>query len=86
MAKSRVSFVTNICDHYSVRLFEILSKRFDVMFYFTGAGEHYRKAKARSVLGNFPFKKLEGIYIFPRFRITPGIMGLLSKEQEYSIT
>ena len=80
-----VAFVTNICDHYSVRLFEILARRFDAVFYFTGVGENYRKNKARRMYGDFPHKDLPGFYVSSRFRVTPGIFAFLFKQQDVFI-
>ena len=85
MVKAVVDFVTNICDHHSQRLFELLDGRFELTFYFTGAGERYRGDKSRSVTGNFKYRNVGGFPVLPRVRVSPGILVLWRRKQDVFI-
>ncbi len=73
----KIAFITNFCPHYVIRPFELLSKRHDVDFYFTGGGERYWDKKNKMWQGQFKGHYLNGFFLLPKFRITPGVFCLL---------
>ena len=76
----KIIFVTNFCAHYSVGLFELLSQRADVEYYFTGGQEPYWEKKNEKWNGNFQGKYLRGFFLSSKFRITPGLFRLIFKK------
>lgn len=74
----RIAFVTNMCSHYSVKLFELLSQRYPVDFFFTGGNEDYWDKGNRRWMGNFHGQYLRGFYIFSKIKITLGLWKLFS--------
>lgn len=81
----KIAFVTNICSHYVIRLFELLSERVKVDFFFTGGYEDYWDKKNQLWLGNFNGRYLKGFLIFPKIKITPGLFRLSSREYDVFI-
>lgn len=57
----KIAFVTNICAHYRIRTFEILSKGSQIDYYFFSAGEEwYWQQKHGTKAGNFNYQYLPG--------------------------
>ncbi len=71
-----IAFVTNMCTHYVIRLFEILSQRYSIDFYFTGGFENYWEKKNKAWLGNFNGVYLKGFLLAPKLKFTPGLFRL----------
>lgn len=59
----KIAFVTNICPHYRVRTFEILSEKVDVDFLFYSAGEEWYWKRHGTYRGNFNYEYLSGFNI-----------------------
>lgn len=58
----KVAFVTNICAHYRVRTFELLSKELETDFYFFSEGEEWYWQQEHGInSGKFNFQYLHGI-------------------------
>ncbi len=76
----KIAFVTNICPHYSIRLFELFSKEYPTDFFFTGGDEDYWDHRNKQWTGHFHGQYLKGFYIFPRIKIIPGLRKLFSSE------
>lgn len=81
----KIAFVTNICTHYVVRLFELLAGMRDTVFYFTGGYETYWEKKNKIHLGNFKSRILKGFLLAPRLKISPGLFGLFFKKVDIFI-
>ena len=45
----KIAFITTRCDHYNLKLFELLAKKYEIHFYFTGGGDHFRIVVISSV-------------------------------------
>ncbi len=66
----RISFTTNLCAHYNVGTFEVLSRYYDVDYYFFSAGEEWYWQERHGVrIGNFHSEYLPGFHL-GRTRIT----------------
>lgn len=81
----KIFFITNMCTHYSIRLFEILAQSYDVNFYFTGGHEHYWEKKNKLYLGNFKGEYLRGFLLVPGFKITFGLFALFWRQMDIVI-
>lgn len=79
-AQNKIAFVTNMCSHYSVKLFELISEKYQTDFFFTGGDEDYWDKANRQWLGNFRGQYLKGFYIFPKIKIVPGLGKLFFSE------
>ena len=77
-----IVFVTNICTHYVIRLFELLAAKYDMTFYFTGGYETYWEKKNKLRSGNFPSRDLKGFFLTPGLKITPGLFNLFFKRAD----
>ncbi len=77
--KTKVAFITNICTHYVIRLFELLSEECKIDFYFTGGKESYWEKQNKVWLGKFDGRYLKGLFILPKFKITPALFNLPGK-------
>ncbi|MFB0516188.1 MAG: glycosyltransferase family 4 protein [Candidatus Neomarinimicrobiota bacterium] len=72
-----VAFVTNFCQHYRIKTFEMLAKFVDVRFYFFSRGEEWYWPQQHGVSrGKFNYEYLRGFELFGT-RITPGIIPRL---------
>ena len=80
----KIAFVTNTCDHFSVKPFERLSTKYDVDFYFTGGDERWRPKGNKSYRGNFKGTYLKKINLLG-LRITPGIFKLMFRPYDVFI-
>jgi glycosyltransferase involved in cell wall biosynthesis len=79
--KLRIAFVTNICPHYRVRTYEVLSKYFQTVYYFFSAGdEWYWQQKHGTRMGRFVCEYLRGVSIFGT-RITPSLFQKLLRSR-----
>lgn len=78
--QNKIAFVTNMCSHYSIRLFELLCEKYHMDFFFTGGDEDYWDRGNKQWTGNFHGQHLKGFYIFPRIKIVPGLRKLFSSE------
>src|SRR3989338_7352048 len=76
----KIAFITNMCTHYSVRLFELLAEKLNIEYYFTGGHESYWEQKNRPRKGNFKYQYLGGFFLLPRFKITPALFSLFFKK------
>ena len=74
----KIAFVTNMCSHYSVKLFELFSEKYHADFFFTGGDEDYWERGNKQWMGNFHGQYLKGFYIFPKIKIIPGLWKLRS--------
>jgi glycosyltransferase involved in cell wall biosynthesis len=83
--RKRITFTTNICAHYTIKLFELLSKKYKVKFCFTGAAKNYFDAKSELRTENFDCCYFKGFYIFPKFKIIFGLFRLLFERQDIFI-
>ena len=77
-ADLRIAFITNMCPHYVVQLFDNLARDYHVDYYFTGGQEHYWNKKNPLRSGKMNSRYLKGISILPKLRITPGLGSLFS--------
>lgn len=77
--KRKTVFVTNICTHYVVRLFELLGEKYDIRYLFTGGYESYWEGKNKLWMGDFNGRYLKGFFLLPKVKITPGLFSLLFK-------
>ncbi len=84
-AQNKIAFVTNMCSHYSIRLFELLSEKYRMDFFFTGGDEDYWDRGNKQWTGNFHGRYLKGFYIFPKVKIIPGLRKLFSSEYKVVI-
>lgn len=58
---TKISFVTNICTHYTVGIFEKLSKKYDIDFiFYSDENEWYWQHKHGKTEGDFTYKYLPG--------------------------
>ncbi|MCK5347448.1 MAG: hypothetical protein KAR20_28755, partial [Candidatus Heimdallarchaeota archaeon] len=71
-----VTFITSMCTHYGVRLYELLSKRHDVNFYFTGGEERYWNKENQLKKGNIRGIQLKKFFLFSWIKIVPGLFRL----------
>ena len=76
----KICFITNMCTHYSVRLYERLAQMADVEFYFTGGEEPYWEKGNKARTGNFKGEYLKGFFLLPRLRVTPGLLRILFRK------
>jgi glycosyltransferase involved in cell wall biosynthesis len=75
----RISFTTNLCAHYNVGTFEVLSRTYDLDYYFYSAGEEWYWQERHGVQsGNFHFEYLPGFHL-GRTRITLALISKLWK-------
>ncbi len=77
--KPKIVFVTNICPHYATRLFELLARKYDINFYFTGGHESYWEKKNKLCLGEFKGQYLGGVFLWPGFKITFKLFALFGQ-------
>jgi len=78
----KINFITNLCTHYVVRLFELLSERHEIRFYFTGGDESYWNTANRPAEGNIKGKYLKKL---TKARIMPGVLFLPFKKGDVCI-
>ncbi|MDP2939825.1 MAG: glycosyltransferase family 4 protein [Candidatus Omnitrophota bacterium] len=83
--QKKVTFVTHVCTHYTIKLFELLSEKHKFKFYFTGSGRNYRDKNNEVPCGNFDGKYLKGVFIFPKFGMTFGLFKILFEKQDIFI-
>lgn len=81
----KIVFVTNMCTHYSIRLFELLAEACDVDFYFTGGNEPYWEKKNKLCLGKFKGQYLRGFFLWPGFKITLELFTLFWQKTDVVI-
>ncbi len=75
----KILLVTNLCSHYRVPVYEIISKHNDAKFIFYSEGsENYFDRSNTLKIGNFQGEYLKGFRLFPKFRITPGLIKYLT--------
>jgi glycosyltransferase involved in cell wall biosynthesis len=69
----KIAFITNLCAHYNIGTFELLSRRYDVdYFFFSDGNEWYWPREHRLRVGEFHFENLDGFRIGTT-RITPSL-------------
>ena len=76
----KIFFITNMCAHYSIKLYELIAQKADVEYYFTGGEEPYWDKKSKKWEGSFKGEYLKGTFVLPRFRVTPGLFRVLFKK------
>ena len=76
----KIFFVTNMCKHYTVKLYELLSEKIDVEYYFTGGEESYWDKRNKSMMGDFKGEYLKGVFLLPKFRVTLELFSLFFKK------
>ena len=60
----KIAFVTNICAHYRIRTFEILSKKLPIEFFFFSAGKEWYWQQQHGIYsGKFNYQYLSGFSI-----------------------
>ena len=57
--KNKIAFITVRCTHYRVKLFEKLSKKYDIRFLFTVGNKKANNKKLLDYLGDFQFQYLK---------------------------
>jgi glycosyltransferase involved in cell wall biosynthesis len=73
----KIAFISNICPHYRVKTYELLSKYLDTDFYFFSAGdEWYWQSQHGVKQGNFKFEYLPGFHI-GKSRLVPSLITKL---------
>lgn len=71
----KILFVTNLCTHYRVGLFELLANLYNIEFlFFSKQGEGYDGDRMN---GDFPGSYVDGFYILPKIKINPGLLWKL---------
>lgn len=81
----KIFFVTNMNTHYTVKLYELLSQRLDVEYYFTGGEETYTDQRTKSTMGHFKGEYLSGVFLLPKFRFTPKLFSILFRKYDVMI-
>lgn len=77
-SECKVIFITNICSHYRVGLFETLHHKLNIVFYFFSRGdEWYWDKKNPIVTGKFLYKNLRGFTLFKNIRIVPELLKIV---------
>jgi len=76
----KIAFITNMCTHYVIRLFELLGERYNIEFLFTGGQEDYWDKKNKLWMGNFNGQYLKGFFLLPKVKITPRLFTLFFKK------
>jgi len=72
----KIVFITNMCSHFVRPLFEILARRYEVKFYFTGGHEAYWYKRNELKSGDFKGTYLGGLLLSGNFKVTPGLFAL----------
>ncbi len=80
----KIAFMTTRCDHYNLKLFELLAQKYEVHFYLTGGGDHFRVKENPALVGNFKTYHLKK-YSFGRFDFIPGLFQLLFRRYDIFI-
>ncbi len=76
----KIAFITNICPHYRIRTFEMLSKHFDSDFYFFSAGDEWYWQQEHGInKGEFNFEYLPGVRL-GKTRFTPTLLWKLLRK------
>jgi glycosyltransferase involved in cell wall biosynthesis len=78
-SKIKIAFVFQFYRYYYKRIFELLSQRYDIDFFFFGGDMSIRRIppdirECWGKLGNFKGKYLKGFYLLPNLRITPTLI------------
>ena len=81
MNSTKIALITNICSHYHQELFEVLSKKYQIRFYFTGGEESYWERKNLWDIKGLQAKRLKGIFILPKIKISLGLFTLWRKKE-----
>ncbi|MDD5005697.1 MAG: glycosyltransferase family 4 protein [Candidatus Omnitrophica bacterium] len=82
----KIKFITNICHHHVIKLFELLADKYDAEIIFTGGYENYLSSKDKeSSSGNFKARKLNGFFLFPKIKITLGLFVLFFEKTDVFI-
>ena len=81
----KIVFVTNMCTHYVMKLFENLAKQYDIRFYFTGGHEAYWEKKNKVYLGNFRGEYLNGFWMGKCLKISWPLFSLFWKPWDIMI-
>ncbi len=81
---ARIAFITPRCDHYNVKLFELLAQRYEIHFYFTGGGDNFRLKENPAFKGNFKVYNLKSYRILG-VDIVPGLFKLLGRPYDIFI-
>lgn len=81
----KIIFVTNMCTHYVVGLFENLTKQYDIQFYFTGGDEAYWEKRNKVCSGNFRGQYLNGFRIGKCFKMSWLLFSLFWKPWDVMI-
>ena len=69
----KIEFVTNLCSHYRIGLFELLHKKYQIHFsFFAGKGSSFYDGK--NYLGDFNGKYYKSIKLFPKISINLGLI------------
>lgn len=76
---TRIAFTTNLCAHYNVGTFELLSRKYEMDFYFFSAGNEWYWPREHGIRsGDFRAEYLPGFQL-GRTRITPSLVWKLLK-------
>ena len=81
----KIAFITSRCDHFNLKLFELLSQKYEIHFYFTVGGENYRIKENSAQIGNFKFYNLKNYRLFGKFDFVPGLFKLLFRKYDVFI-
>jgi len=74
--QSKIAFITNLCSPYIVKHYEMIAKKFDTEFYFTGGHEAYWDSKNKLCLGDFQGEFLSGLWVGNHFKISWRLFSL----------
>lgn len=83
--KLKIAFIVSQCDHFYLPLYELLAQKYQIHFYFTGGGEHYRIKHNKHLIGEFEFFNLKRYRLFGRFDFNPGLFKLLFRKYDIYI-
>jgi glycosyltransferase involved in cell wall biosynthesis len=78
---TRVAFITNLCPHYRLPLFDLLAQRFEIDFYFHSEGEErYWSPHLRPISGNFRRVPLRRVRVLGQ-PLLPGLASRLTRDR-----
>jgi len=72
----KIAFITNLCSHYTVKPFELIAKKYDSEFYFTGGHEAYWEKRNKVYLGDFQGDYLNGFRVGKHYKISWRLFSL----------
>ena len=83
--QSKIVFITNLCSHYTIKPFELIAKKYDTSFYFTGGHEAYWEKRNKVYLGNFRGEYLNGLRVGNHYKISWRLFSLFWTSWDFMI-